>query len=127
MDRHAQTRNAVLARYGDRTMGERFWSKVDKSDDCWLWTGSIRADGYGSFAPHVQPDRAHRVSWMMAHGAIPPKMEICHTCDVRACVRPDHLWLGSKAENMADAARKGRARNPNPHRGEAWHRVHPNQ
>lgn len=91
---------------------DRFWSKVNKSDGCWLWTGS-RARGYGQVVgprnggeqPHWY---THRFAWEITHGAIPRGLCVCHHCDTPLCVRPDHLFLGTHQDNMQDAARKGR-------------------
>lgn len=91
------------------TVEERFWAKVDKTDDCWLWTAHRQATGYGQFSPSPgHPVGAHRFAWELAHGPIPAGMYVCHHCDVRACVRVDHLFLGSPRDNMADMVAKGR-------------------
>lgn len=94
----------------------RFWVKVEKSDTCWLWTASLAGKGYGQFAPgghQGTPLMAHRVAWEITNGAIPDGLFVCHRCDNPKCVRPDHLFLGSNAENMQDASRKGRIKNQN--------------
>lgn len=74
------------------TEGERFWSKVDKTPDCWLWTAGKDWDGYGIFARDGSRScRAHRWSYEQAIGPIPEGLQIDHLCRVRNCVRPDHL------------------------------------
>lgn len=91
---------------------ERFWSKVVKSDGCWIWKASKRSKGYGAFVYQRGEDiiqgRAHRYSWELHYGDIPPGLCVLHHCDTPACVRPEHLWLGTKAENNADMVAKGR-------------------
>lgn len=90
-------------------IAERFWEKVRKSDGCWEWTGAM-AYGYGRIgvAPGVSPAPAHRVSWELHHGPLAPGAVVCHRCDNRRCVRPDHLFIGSQADNMRDMHAKGR-------------------
>lgn len=94
-----------------RPRAERFWEKVDKSGDCWLWLGFVEPRGYGQFCETGTRKTvpAHRVAWELHHGeTIPAGLFVCHRCDVRHCVNPDHLWLGDHDENMKDMTSKGR-------------------
>jgi hypothetical protein len=75
---------------------------------CLLWTGCSIRDGYGRFRVGEIKVLAHRFAWEMVYGAIPDGMFVLHTCDVPACVRIEHLWLGDNAANMADKVAKGR-------------------
>lgn len=87
----------------------RFWSKVDKTSTCWLWTGMPNGWGYGTFKVSAGNDRfAHRLSWEIHKGPIPKGLCVCHKCDRPICVNPDHLFLGSHRDNRDDAIRKGR-------------------
>lgn len=88
---------------------ERFWAQVDTTGDCWLWLGMQFEDGYGAFYRDGQSRRAHRESYLMTHGSIPPEHLVCHTCDTPLCVRPLHLWSGTPAQNMDDMVSKGRS------------------
>lgn len=98
---------------------ERFWSHVDKSGDCWIWTAATSSDGYGHFSLFGMT-RAHRISYLLEVGSIPNGMFVCHHCDNPKCVRPDHLFLGTAKDNTHDAIKKGRFQTPgfgenNPH------------
>lgn len=73
-----------------------FWSEVDQSRICWLWTGYVAPNGYG----HVRQTTAHRVAWEITYGPIPPKHDIDHLCRERSCVRPSHLEPVTRSENM---------------------------
>ena len=101
------------------TIEERFWSKVDKqaSEDCWEWTGAHNELGYGTMRVSRRVMKAHRISWMLSNGEIPDKLHVCHSCDNRGCVRPDHLFLGTHTDNMQDRGSKGRTIRPD-NRGE---------
>jgi hypothetical protein len=99
----------MTGHYG--TVAERFWAKVQKTDTCWLWTGSLDKDGYGQLKTS-KGHRASRVSWELHYGPIPDGLSVCHHCDIPACVRPDHLFVGSPKQNTHDMIRKHRmARN----------------
>ena len=87
---------------------ERFMDKIEfePTSGCWLWDGPINYAGYGHFKLNNRNERAHRVSYIIHNGNIPEGMSICHKCDVRACVRPDHLWVGTHKENCLDRGKK---------------------
>lgn len=95
----------------------RFWSKVSKEGPvvrpelgpCWVWTSYRDPMGYGRFnITKRQPKLAHRVAYALVVGPIPDGIHACHRCDNPACVRPEHIFLGTALDNMRDMSRKGR-------------------
>lgn len=105
---------------------DRHWVGEPNSG-CWLWDGHTHSNGYGQFSlGHSKSAKkmgAHRASYLLHRGEIPGGMQVCHRCDVKCCVNPAHLFLGSGADNMRDAVRKGRMRgSENVPRGERNHK-----
>ena len=89
----------------------RLMSKIehDTNGGCWLWSAQSQTDfGYGLFKWAGKYLGAHRASWLMLVGPIPPGLSVCHKCDIPQCINPDHLFLGTQKANVQDAIAKGR-------------------
>lgn len=86
----------------------RLWRKVNKTNTCWGWVGSTTCGGYGQIYFKGRLAYVHRVSWELTNGPIPEGLYVLHRCDVRRCVNPDHLFLGTISDNSLDMVRKKR-------------------
>lgn len=95
-----------------KSLEERFWAKVQKTEGCWYWTGAKLRSGYGVIGlgrrQKGNTKLAHRLSYEWTHGPLPEAAQVCHHCDTPCCVRPDHLFPGSQRDNVQDCVRKGR-------------------
>lgn len=106
------------------SLAERFSERFipEPNSGCWLWDGALNHHGYGQLSQTCgRPVKAHRVSYELSCGPIPQGMHVCHHCDVRSCVNPDHLFLGTQADNMLDMKKKGRAFRPGAGRTHCKH------
>ena len=101
----------IKTRYKENSLEMRFWPKIHKTNQCWIWLALVDRDGYGKIEkspPEKGTLRAHRVSWMIHHGLIPENLNVLHKCDNPGCVNPSHLFLGGAKENARDCMIKRR-------------------
>jgi hypothetical protein len=89
-----------------------YYSIPEPNSGCLLWTGAVTKKGYGRDPVSRKPVAAHRLAWIEAHGAIPATLHVLHKCDVRSCINPAHLFLGTNLDNIRDREQKRRGRMP---------------
>lgn len=99
-----------------RPIEDRFWENVEKTDYCWLWTGTLSTPGYGMLSINGHYQNASRIAWELYHGETPGKKHVLHRCDNPRCVRGDHLFIGSHQDNMKDMVQKHRHHHGETHR-----------
>jgi hypothetical protein len=104
-----------------KSMEQRFWEKVSKTETCWIWTAAVNGAGYGIFRNDSRNWRAHRVAYELLVGPIPPGMPLDHMCHTRACVNPVHLQPVTTGEN-AQNRRGAMPRNSSGVRGVSWNK-----
>lgn len=104
------------------TLSDRFWKKVDRrqAGECWPWTASLHDKGYGQIylaeaEGESRKEFAHRVAWLLTSGSIPEGLHVLHKCDNRSCCNPEHLFLGTNGDNVADKVKKGRQEKGSAH------------
>lgn len=100
----------VLKQHHGKTLAERIEIYTKRTEDCWLWIGYRDPQGYGRLNVGNRPLLAHRLSYEQKYGSIPDGKILCHKCDNPQCVNPDHMFVGTQADNIADMEHKGRAR-----------------
>jgi hypothetical protein len=107
-------------RKSSTTLHQRFAAKVQPPDanGCWLWAGAKSGAGYGHIGVDGMTVSAHRVSWALVNGPVPDGLHVLHRCDVKRCVNPAHLFVGTNTDNVRDAINKGRFGHSRHVRGE---------
>ncbi len=113
--------------YRIQAFSDHFWSRIRQRGECWEWMGARGAGGYGTIGFKFHRMRimaTHRLAYALVHGGIPVGMFVCHHCDNPPCVRPSHLFLGTKADNTRDMWQKNR-RQSDGHFLTEWALGHP--
>lgn len=105
------SRSCAVGFKNSKPWPERFWDKVRVTDGCWLWIAHTDRAGYGRIWQNNIMSHAHRVSWELCNGPIPNRLHVLHQCDNPPCVNPDHLALGTHADNMRESAERYRRYN----------------
>lgn len=101
-------RRQAAARALSVKLGNRFWEKVEKTNNCWIWTAAKNRRGYGVFVIDGKQKLAHRISYSLTRGPVPASTVLLHACDNRVCVNPSHLIPGTNQQNREDMFYKGR-------------------
>jgi hypothetical protein len=96
------------ADYKRQWLARVFANVVKDANGCWLWQGFKTVNGYGSTSYRNKSGRVHRYVYVALNGPISSTLDVCHTCDVRLCINPDHLWAGTRKQNVEDMIRKRR-------------------
>lgn len=99
-----------MVKKGPKPKPFSYYTKTNE-DGCWIWQSTIAWRGYGLYSMNRKRLAAHRASWIIHKGEIPDGLFVLHKCDVRTCVNPDHLFLGTQKDNMQDCIKKGRYSN----------------
>lgn len=112
--RDSDRRPRKTERRNGLTLADRLERRAmpEPNSGCLLWLGAVNALGYGTLGVGTVTTLAHRAAWLAHRGPIPTGLFVCHKCDVPSCVNPDHLFVGTNQDNMADMAAKGRNRQP---------------
>jgi hypothetical protein len=113
--------SSVTARHTPESIAATLAARsIRQEQGCLLWQGSLDNGGYGTIQIAGKVIKTHRAAWEAAYGPVPPGLKVCHRCDVRSCIEPTHLWLGTQRENMQDAGAKGRMSGRPWNAGRPW-------